>query len=233
MVNAMDATIDPVRQLVRLALSERRLKMSDVSKSLGKNHAYLHQFLDRGIPARLPEGVREQLAMILQVPEAQLKGEGVLKGGVTAAFKAAALSPVSRTPGDKMPVFALGTKEVDGWFSWSGEIADYVLRPPTLAGATNAYAVYVAGSSMEPRYYVGELVHIHPGKPVTIGSFVLAQIRSGGEGEPPRASIRRLAKRTATILRLEQLNPPKEIDVKVTDLLSLHRIVGSAESSGV
>jgi hypothetical protein len=51
-VKQMDTTIDPVRQLVRLALSERRLKMSDVSKSLGKNHAYLHQFLDRGIPAR-------------------------------------------------------------------------------------------------------------------------------------------------------------------------------------
>ena len=30
---------------------------------------------------------------------------------------------------------------------------------------------------MEPRYYAGELAHIHPGKPITIGAFVLVQIR--------------------------------------------------------
>ena len=224
----MDATIDPVRQLVRHALSERRLKMSDVSKSLGKNHAYLHQFLDRGIPARLPEGVRERLAEILEIPESQLKG-GVAGGRRGSS----ALGPVFRAPGDKMPVFALGPKEADGWWSWSGEVTDYVVRPPSLAATTNAYAVYVAGSSMEPRYYLGELVHVHPGKPVTIGAFVLVQIRPEHEGETPRASIKRLVKRTATSCRFEQFNPSKEIDVKAADVVSMHRIVGSAETSGL
>ena len=76
----MDTSTDPVRQLIRTTLSQRQLNMSAVSKKLGKNHAYLHQFLDRGIPAQLPELVREQLAAILQVPEAQLKGGGG-KGG--------------------------------------------------------------------------------------------------------------------------------------------------------
>jgi SOS-response transcriptional repressor LexA len=225
----MDTTIDPVRQLVRLALSERRLKMSDVSKSLGKNHAYLHQFLDRGIPARLPEEVRERLAEILEIPETQLKG-GVPGGGRRGS---STLGPVFRAPGDKMPVFALGPKEADGWWSWSGEVTDYVVRPPALAATTHAYAVYVAGSSMEPRYYLGELVHIHPGKPVTIGAFVLVQIRPEAEGETPRASIKRLVRRTATSWRFEQFNPSKEIDVKAADVLSIHRIVGSAESGGL
>jgi SOS-response transcriptional repressor LexA len=189
----MDPAADPVRQLIRNALAERRLKMSDVSKSLGKNHAYLHQFLDRGIPARLSEDVREKLADILQVPETQLKP------GVVGGARASALGPIFRAPGEKMPVFALGPKEADGWWSWSGEVADYVARPPALSGATNAYAVYVAGATMEPRYYVGELVHIHPSKPVTLGAFVFVQIRPGTEGEGPRAAIRRFVRRTLTV----------------------------------
>src|SRR5262245_28445686 len=79
----MDA-VDPVRQLIRTRLAELHINMSSVSKKLGKNHAYLHQFLDRGIPAQLPELVREQLADILQVPEAQLKGQAVPRGSGAA-----------------------------------------------------------------------------------------------------------------------------------------------------
>jgi hypothetical protein len=226
----MDATIDPVRQLVRATLLERQLNMSAVSKKLGKNHAYLHQFLDRGIPAQLPELVREQLAVILQVPEAQLKGGGT--GQRPGAASARVLGELIPTPRDKMPVYGAGQGS-DGWFPWTGEIVDYVPRPPHVAGATQAYAVYVVGSSMEPRYYAGELVYVHPGKPVTVGAFVLVQVRPPAEGEAPRASMTRLVKRTATKATFEQFNPPKQIDIKASDILAMHRIVGSAESGGL
>jgi len=109
---------------------------------------------------------------------------------------------------------------------------DYVTRPPQLAGATEAYAVYVAGSSMEPRYLAGEILHIHPGKPVAPGAFVLVQLRPESDGETPRAFIKRLVRRTATKVTFEQFNPPKEIDIKASEIKSMHRIVGSAETSG-
>ena len=86
---------------------------------------------------------------------------------------------------------------------------------------------------MEPRYYAGELVHIHPGKPVTTGSFVLVQVRPEAEGDAPRAFMKRLVRRTATKVTFEQFNPPKELDIKASDILSMHRIVGSAESGGL
>ena len=224
----MDTSPDPVRQLIRTTLSQRQLNMSAVSKKLGKNHAYLHQFLDRGIPAQLPELVREQLAVILQVPEAQLKGGG---------GKGAPPPRVGRwgAPfvGDKIPVYGAAQGGSEGTFPWNGEIVDYVSRPAHLAGATEAYAVYVAGSSMEPRYYAGELVHIHPGKPVTTGAFVLVQVKPESEGEAPRAFIKRLVRRTATKVTFEQFNPPKELDIKTSDIKSMHRIVGTAESGGL
>jgi phage repressor protein C with HTH and peptisase S24 domain len=224
----MNTSIDPVRQLIRDKLLQRHLNMSAVSKMLGKNHAYLHQFLDRGIPAQLPELVRGQLAEILQVPEAQLRG-----GGGKGAPSPRTGRPGAMFVGDKIPVKGAGQGGSDGWFPWNGEIVDYVSRPPHLAGATDAYAVYVAGSSMEPRYYAGELVHIHPGKPVTVGAFVLVQVKPESEGDPPKAFMKRLVRRTATKVAFEQFNPPKEIDIKTADIISMHRIVGSAESGGL
>jgi hypothetical protein len=221
----MDTSTDP-RQVIRTKLLELRLNMSAVSKMLGKNHAYLHQFLDRGIPAQLPELVRGQLAEILGVPEALLRGGGG-KGGTGP--RGPRLPPLV---GDKIRVYGAAQGGPDGWFPWNGEIVDHVSRPPHLAGAIDAYAVYVAGSSMEPRYYAGELVYIHPGKPVTIGAFVLVEVKPESEGDAPRAFIKRLVRRTATKATFEQFNPPKEFDLKMSDI-KMSRIVGTAESGGL
>jgi SOS-response transcriptional repressor LexA len=221
----MDTSTDPVRQLIRDTLVQRHLNMSAVSKMLGKNHAYLHQFLDRGIPAQLPEGVRGLLADILQVPEEKLRGGG---------GKFIRPAPIGvRVPGDKIPVYGAAQGGPDGWFPWNGEVVDHVARPPHLAGALKAFAVYVAGSSMEPRYYAGEAVYIHPGKPVTPGAFVLVEVKPESEGEAPRAFIKRLVRRTATKMTFEQFNPPKEIDIKAADIKQMLRIVGTAESGGL
>src|SRR5580698_6700215 len=83
----------------------------------------------------------------------------------------------------------------DGWSLWNGDVIDTIPTPSNLAGAPNAYAVYTVGSSMEPRYYEGELVFVHPGKPVTAGAFVLVQIKPEHEGDTPRAVVKRLVKR--------------------------------------
>lgn len=224
-------TSDPVRELVRSALSQRGLNMSQVSKALGRNHAYLHQFLDRGIPAQLPEAVREQLAQILQVPEAQLKGGGSTRGGFSRPAR------LGRGPGigfgDKIPVFGFGKPDAGGLYAWSGETVDYVFRSPQLMDATQAYAVYVEGSGMEPRYYAGEVIYVHPAKPVTLGAFVLVQVKSEADEGMPRAAIRRLVRRTSGKVTLAQLCPPKDFDFKVSEVSAMHKIVGSAESSGL
>jgi phage repressor protein C with HTH and peptisase S24 domain len=82
---------------------------------------------------------------------------------------------------------------------------------------------------MEPRYHPGEVVHIHPGRPVDVGAYVLVQ-RRGKQGEAPLAVIKRLAKRTGAKITLEQFNPPKMFDIKSGDIVSIHRVVGSGEA---
>jgi phage repressor protein C with HTH and peptisase S24 domain len=224
----IDIATDKVRQLVRAKLAEHRLTMSEVSKAIGKNHAYLHQFLDRGIPGSFPELVRERLAPILKVPEEMLKSDGTVRSKSSSAGVFSGMF----FPNDKMPIHGSAQGGSDGFFPWNGQTSEFVSRPAYLSGVALAYALYVSGSSMEPRYLAGEHVHVHPGKPVTNGNFVVVQIKPDSEGDPPKAFIKRLVRRTATKVIFEQFNPPKEFDIKASDIISIHKIVGSAESSG-
>jgi hypothetical protein len=128
------------------------------------------------------------------------------------------------------PIRVLGMAECGsgGWSLWNGEVIDVIDRPGSLSGVPDAYAVYIVGTSMEPRYHPGEMVHIHPGKPLAVGDYVLVQ-RRGKKGEPPAAVVKRLAKRTGTKIVMEQFNPPGFFEVKNADIVSIHRVVGSAE----
>jgi phage repressor protein C with HTH and peptisase S24 domain len=129
---------------------------------------------------------------------------------------------------DPMKVLGMAECGPDGWSLWNGEVIDLIDRPTSLSGVRNAYAVYVVGTSMEPRYHPGEVVHVHPDKPLIVGGYVVVQ-RRGRKGEPPAAVIKRLAKRTSTKIVLEQFNPPKSFEIEDANIVSMHRVVGSAE----
>jgi phage repressor protein C with HTH and peptisase S24 domain len=150
-----------------------------------------------------------------------------LQDGVgPAPSKAAPPRPGSA---DKLKVLGMAECGADGWSLWNGDVIDLIERPSGLIGVPNAYAVYVVGASMEPRYHPGEVVHIHPGRPVDVGAYVLVQ-RRGKQGEAPLAVIKRLAKRTGAKITLEQFNPPRTFDIKTGDIVSIHRVVGSGEA---
>lgn len=118
----------------------------------------------------------------------------------------------------------------DGWNLWNGDVIQYIPRPANLIGVTGAYAVYVLGTSMEPRYNQGELAHIHPSKPVTPGSYVLVQKKPKGSGEPPYAVIKQLVRRSGSKIVLASLSPAKEFEIKADEVQSMHRVVGSSEA---
>jgi SOS-response transcriptional repressor LexA len=215
-----------VREFVRGKLAERGLSMKEASERIGRNHAYLQQFLERGIPAVLPEEAREHLAELLGIaPDALRFGGPPSRSGVRPPYLR--LPPAN--PADRIPVMGVGEGGGEGKSLWNGEIVDYVPRPPALSGAPNGYATYVIGTSMEPRYHPGELIYVHPGKPVTAGAYVLVQLKPPAEGEPPLALIKRLAKKAGNRVVLEQFNPPKPFEVPARDIVSIHRIVGSGE----
>lgn len=68
-LRAMPVRMDSVRKLLSGLIADRGLNLSDVSKKLGKNHAYMQQFIKRGIPERLPEDVRSKLSEMFGIDE--------------------------------------------------------------------------------------------------------------------------------------------------------------------
>jgi phage repressor protein C with HTH and peptisase S24 domain len=148
-------------------------------------------------------------------------------GGSAPRSSLRAAAPIAN---DRMQVLGMAECGPDGWSLWNGDVIDMIARPANLAGVPGAYAVYVVGASMEPRYHPGELVHIHPGKPLTVGAYVLVQRRPKNDGDPPLAVIKRLARRAGSKIVLEQFNPPKSFEIKSDDIVSIHRVVGSGEA---
>lgn len=131
---------------------------------------------------------------------------------------------------DKVPVLGMAECGPDGLALWNGEVVDYASRPPGLMGVEKGYAVFVVGDSMEPRYHPGELVYIHPGKPVTPGCYVLVQMQPKHDGEAPRAFLKRLVRRNGSKVMVEQFQPAKQFNLKPDEIVSMHRVVGSGEA---
>lgn len=123
----------------------------------------------------------------------------------------------------RIPVYghAMGGKH--GEFVLNGnQIAD-VLAPASLANVKDAYAVYIVGSSMEPRYSAGEVAFIHPGMPVKKGDYVVAQIATD-ENSAPLAFVKRFVSFDDRRLKLEQLNPKKTLEFPKAKVVSVHLV---------
>lgn len=114
-------------------------------------------------------------------------------------------------------------------FEMQGQIVDRVKYPPALVNVPGAYALYAVGDSMEPRYYEGELVYVHPGKPPVPGSFVVVQFKPDHEGGNVCAMIKRLVRRSPSKVRLAQFNPDDEFDVPMEEVHVIHRILNGEE----
>jgi len=131
-----------------------------------------------------------------------------------------------------LPVLGTAVGGDGGCFDFNGEVVDYVRRPPGLDRAQGAFAIYVQGDSMAPRYEEGDLVFVHPGRPARPGCDVVVEL-TGPEGEPGQSLLKRLLRRTADRLELSQFNPPKEFSVPLKEVKAVHRILSAAELLGV
>jgi phage repressor protein C with HTH and peptisase S24 domain len=228
---------DSVRQLISDRLTELRLEMKQVSKQIGKNDAYLHQYLEYDTPQRgLDEETRAALAPILGVKPAALKKQienldvpGMasieLEPSNVRSAPTVRLDRASKRPED-VPVLGVvrgGTG--DGFELNMGEPLDYVRRPVSLIGKGGVYALHIEGDSMAPRYEPGETILVYFNKPPLIGRDVVVQVRPRKEGDAPRAYLKRLTKRTATEIHLEQFRPPATMVIKMADIISIHMVL--------
>ena len=96
----------------------------------------------------------------------------------------------------------------------------YTPRPSNLDGVRGAYAIYMVGDSMEPRYQQGWLLHVNPFKPPTRGRDVVVYKKDGA------ALIKGFVRWDGEVLILQQLNPAQELRVPRAEVSECHLVVG-------
>lgn len=181
--------------------------------------------------------VVQKAAEIYDVPPTVVMGDQPIVGAYGDEPNTADLPPVNARggrpvdlmgSGEKLPVYGQARGGDDGEFVLNGNKLADILAPPILRGVRDAYAVYVVGESMEPRYFAGEAVYVHPHLPVRRENFVVIQVLAG-PGEPHHGFIKQYIGKDGGTIRLRQFNPDKIVTFPADRVYSIHRIVHSGE----
>ena len=122
--------------------------------------------------------------------------------------------------GDAIPIrsAARGGGEQE-MFLGDGPIG-YTPRPTNLAGVRDAYAIYMIGDSMEPRYEQGWLLHVNPFKPPIRGRDIVLYKTNDA------VLIKQFVRWDSNALILRQLNPPIELRIPREEVRDCHLVVG-------
>lgn len=183
-------------------------------------------------PESAPFETPNKVRRIIPVSEdLQVASGMIVQSNSENALAATDLSPANARLGDalsdpstKIPVYGQAVGGIDGEFVMNGDRLEDVFAPPVLSSVAEAYAVYVAGESMEPRYFDGEIVFVNPIKRVRRGDFVVAQIQAEEHG-PRLAYVKRFVRWNAQVLVLSQYNPEKELHFAAGQVVSVHLAV--------
>jgi SOS-response transcriptional repressor LexA len=123
-----------------------------------------------------------------------------------------------------LPVMGAVKGGSEGFYFNEGEPKEFVSRPSGLDVVANAFALYVDGDSMEPRYFAGEILYVNPNRPITRSCFVAVELQDG------QGLIKQFVKRSDDIVLLRQFNPAKDLRLATRDVKRMYRITGSSEA---
>jgi phage repressor protein C with HTH and peptisase S24 domain len=138
----------------------------------------------------------------------------------SAASSSAAPSALARGA-DQIPIRSAARGGSDQeMFLEDGPIG-YTPRPANLGGVRSAYAIYMVGDSMEPRYEPGWLLHVNPFKPPTRGRDVVVYKQDNA------VLIKQFIGWEGDTLVLRQLNPADTLRVPRGEVRECHLVVGA------
>jgi SOS-response transcriptional repressor LexA len=215
--------MDAPRKLLLDTLARRPdLDLKKLSLAIGRNHAYLQQYVMRGSPRELPETARHGLAPLLGVAPDDLRSTAAptAGGGPADPRRAATMRAADRAD---LPVYA-SAEGGGGAIIITNEPIDFVRRPEPLMSVRDGYGCYVIGDSMSPAYEQGDLLLVHPGRPVRPGDDCVF-VRDQGDGSQ-HALVKRLLRISPEKWRVRQFNPARDFDLDRGQWQKVQLIVG-------
>lgn len=213
--------MENLRKKIERAVDNGVTTYTALAQAIGRNHAYIQQFVVRGVPRELRE--RDERIILAMIGEQPGEPE------VTPLPRNSTAFPPVVTPGSQLvgqrdfPIFA-AAKGGDGHVIVTFDAVEYVKRPAILEGVRDAYGILLTGESMIPAYWPGDMALVHPHLyPSRDSDVVLYHVSPTNEAE---AIIKRLVSFNDREWNLKQYNPALEFTETRADWSICHRVVG-------
>jgi phage repressor protein C with HTH and peptisase S24 domain len=126
-----------------------------------------------------------------------------------------------------IPIIGIVAGSISGRPSLASAMG-FIHRPPALALAPNAYAMYVNGSSMVPKFDHGDLIVVDPDRTPKPGDAVVLQLRTF-DGDHIATSIKLLVSISDTVVTVHQLNPAGTIQHARSAVAAIDKVLKLAE----
>lgn len=214
------------------------MELEEIRKGLskpGKSQRGLAKALnvDDAAISRLLKGTRELKQREVPIIRAYLESPEDEVPPVRELREAPATHDFGTYPKD-VPILgvAIGGSEGDFVIN-TGTPADYAPRPTAIARAKHVFALYVQGTSMSRWREPGSLVYVDPIRPPRPGNRVVVELNPEREGEGHPAFLKELVTRTGTKLRLRQYNPESTIEIPLTRIRAVQRVIEWEELLGL
>ena len=210
-----DTDLDPVRQKILDLLLEGRTNLKNASIAMGRNLAYLHQFIHCGTPRILAEHDREALAAHLGCAPEELKHDRMPprrprpKPAPRKEKEVMRPSVPAGPPEGYIAVPEIDVRAAAGPGAWNEGFeqtkemwffADPLIRHEFRARPADLRMITIDGDSMEPLLASGDRILIDVGRriPVPPGIFVIwdgmglvaKRIEHAPNSEPPKLIIK-------------------------------------------
>ena len=147
--------LNDARAVLERLCAERGEDFASLSRLLGRNPAYIQQFVRRGVPKRLNEEDRRILARYFSIPEAMLGGPAKVrseKDGLVSVNR----SPVRASAG---PGAIPGSEAGRAYFGFD----ERWLKALTATPASGLSVIRVEGDSMAPTLSAGDDILLDSG----------------------------------------------------------------------
>ncbi len=236
-----DETVSAVARELKRLRTEAGITVSAMGRALGKGTSGYQHYEDRYKRQYLPPEMRAGITRMLTTAGISKARIDALFGptGLRTSFddqnsygdtaptrtrKILSAIPLERDSlvvGHDLPVVGQvkAGAEGEGFFLDNGMVQQYVERPWFFAGSPDAFAVYVHDDSMEPALKHGHLLYVDPARATTPGDEVVVELNDG------QAFVKRLVRRTQTVVILRQFNPEKEISISASEVKRISLVV--------
>lgn len=217
---------------IRKARKQRGLVMRHIAEHNDTDVAAVGNWeTGRNLPKT--ENLLKTAAFLRVDPVALGKGEVVFLDDADNVADAEIVTDPAPLPTGPMDIkiFGAAVGGDDGDFTFNGETAGYVQRPPGIKHLQNVFALHVLSDSMVPRYEPGDMIYCGGRDAVPGDHVVIETLPEEGERNG-KAFVKKLVKRTAGELVVEQYNPPKTLTFNRYAIKNIFRVIPLKELLG-